>query len=499
MKERKLQMDNSTVQQPQNKPRKFIELPGKNKDRTLEAACYGNSRLGSLLDYFIYGANLEAERRNLDESCKVVTLTRKHKDIFDTLKKLKFNISRKTFIRYIGLLNQWGYVLSQPYGKTFEVCAEPILNAVNNPPQKDDIQKSCNVVDEKSKVVDEEKVTLRKKVEELQKKVEEGDKKVYLLQQKVDLLSHLQHLEPYVEQLVKLAQSTQENPYSNYTSNNLVITKNVPIGTTDETAKLPEQEDKQEINDANTTPSLTSARPTDTNMGSNRNGNSDRNADNSTSSSNKRDNKTIEQMTSLIVNPTTKENSTGSGSSEDTAKEEKNNIGGMTTRKRKYRQKTSETVEGPSQEPLPGIKEPKLSEEAKQVWDIWCDMPWNKGVQPKLTKTAADHCETLAKVGITREIMFKVRNFARSKKNYPDGRYEGKAWFLGHVVIEYPKWKSAQMCEEDDKESNILSFQQRHTPGVARSSYDDENYVDDTFYGQNLSLNNKVLARGATV
>jgi|SRR5882762_265824 len=96
----------------------------------------------------------------------------------------------------------------------------------------------------------------------------------------------------------------------------------------------------------------------------------------------------------------------------------------------------------PLQKPLPKLEEPALSEAGRRVWDIWLDMPWNKGIPPKLTETAAQHCETLSKVEISKDIIFKVLNFA--KKNDRNGFYEGKSKELGHVVSEYSRWKSAQ-------------------------------------------------------
>jgi hypothetical protein len=99
-------------------------------------------------------------------------------------------------------------------------------------------------------------------------------------------------------------------------------------------------------------------------------------------------------------------------------------------------------VTEPLQKPLPKLDDPKMSEEARAVWNVWIDMPWNKAIPPKLTVTAAEHCETLSKVLITQDIMFKVRNFAA--KNDRNGFYKGKSWELGHVVSEYSRWKSAE-------------------------------------------------------
>ena len=79
---------------------------------------------------------------------------------------------------------------------------------------------------------------------------------------------------------------------------------------------------------------------------------------------------------------------------------------------------------------------------ARRVWDIWLDMPWNKAIPPKLTETAAKHCETLSQVEISKDIIFKVLNFA--KTNDRNGFYDGKSKELGHVVSEYSRWKSVE-------------------------------------------------------
>lgn len=220
---------------------------------------------------------------------------------------------------------------------------------------------------------------------------------------------------------------------------------NVPIGTADETAKLTEQKNNQEIVDANSSSLLTSTRPNTANLDSMPD--SQPNGDHHTCVDTPHATKQVEHQTRTD--------------------DVKIPIAGTTTRKRKYSKKTSDTTEGPSQELLPGLKEPNLSEKARRVWDIWCQMPWNQGIKLKLTKTAAEHCEELANVEITVDIMFKVKNFATSKKNDVKGYYQGKAWQLGNVVKEYPRWRSSQIGNSGDEESseadNVISFQRKQT------------------------------------
>lgn len=91
--------------------------------------------MGYLLEYFLTEASWELERQNLDESCKVVVLTRSHKDIFE---KVKVNISHKSLIEFLKTFNEWGFVLNERYSKLYTVQADPIREAMYNP-------KSCKV------------------------------------------------------------------------------------------------------------------------------------------------------------------------------------------------------------------------------------------------------------------------------------------------------------------------------------------------------------------
>lgn len=242
------------TEQPK-KRKSIVQFPERGKARCLEAICYGNDRIAGLLDYFIYGADLEAEHQKLEEGCKVVTFTRKHKDI---LEKLKFNISRKTLIRYLDLLDKWGYVSSATYSRIFTVNGDKIQEALANPPRKSPRKpratKSCKVENEsEQKVVDlsqennpttlqlleiiqklEQKVVdLEQKVEslqpsnvvDLQLKVVELQQMVVNLQQKVDILSTLQ---PSLSPLAESDEGHNFDPYSNNSNNHNITVINIP-------------------------------------------------------------------------------------------------------------------------------------------------------------------------------------------------------------------------------------------------------------------------------
>ena len=368
--------------QPPEKRKGIIQFP-KDKMRSLEAACYGNSRIGRLLDYFIYGANLEAERHGLEESCKVVTLTRKQKDIFE---KLNFNISRKTFIGYIHLLNEWGYVSSEPYGKVFTVNGEAIQTAIDNPPA----EKSCNVVVKKQKVVDPEKVVLEEKVVILQQKVEVLEEKVVKLQLFVEEITTLQHgIPPAAES----DEGHNFSPTSNY-SNIRVITSSCSSEQTDET--------------------------------------------------------TASQSLQEHALPEKKEPPPHKQTEDASIP-----IADVTTEKRTNRSRKRNT-EPLAQKPLPKLEEPYISEKGRTVWDVWLKMPWNK-IAPPLTRVAVSHCETLATIDFSEDVLWKVINYAR--KNDNNGYYGGRAIQLGDVVREYPKWSNAQHTQGSGTQVEVVDME----------------------------------------
>lgn len=362
--------------EPTEKRKGIIQFP-KDKIRCLETACHGNNRIGRLLDYFIYGANLEAERHGLEESCKVVTLIRKQKDIFE---KLNFNISRKTFIGYIRLLNEWGYVSSEPYGKVFTVNGEAIQAALDTPPD----EKSCSVVVKKPKVVDSEKVVLEQKVVELQQKVEVLEQKVVKLQHFVEEISTLQH---GIRPLPESDEGHHFSPTSNYS------------------------------NISNRTSS--SIEPTDKPTAS-----------------------TLQENQSPL--PVSQEENQSPYQEKEETQEP------QPSEKQATKGKRSKKTSIPQNE-LSKLDEPILSEKAKAVWDVWLKMPWNK-IVPKLTTIATGHCETLALVEFSEEILWKVVNYAR--KNDKNGFYDGRGIQLGDIVREYPKWSNEQIT----RDSHIISF-----------------------------------------
>jgi hypothetical protein len=209
-------MSNGTTQQESPGKRSIFHISKKDKPRRLEGACYGNAKAGSLLDYFAYGVEKEIDYGRQDEGCKVVTLQRIHKDIME---KLPFNVCEKTLIRLLNLLNEWGYVTSEPYSRDFTVYGEKIQEGLKNPPkrperpyydrhpQKDSKDKGCTST---TLQPSEEKVVVSTNVVEVNKKVVTLQDKVVELQQKVDTFTTLQ---PHLEALVELYEAHKSDLY----------------------------------------------------------------------------------------------------------------------------------------------------------------------------------------------------------------------------------------------------------------------------------------------
>lgn len=114
------------------------------------------------------------------------------------------------------------------------------------------------------------------------------------------------------------------------------------------------------------------------------------------------------------------------------------------TAKRSTKKKSS-NGENPKQKELPHQEEPHISGKAKEVWDLWLKMPWNK-LRPPLTETAAKHCENLATVDITETILWEIIRYIRDNDN--NGYYKKRAIQLGDLVREYPKWSNAQHTQK---------------------------------------------------
>lgn len=111
---------------------------------------------------------------------------------------------------------------------------------------------------------------------------------------------------------------------------------------------------------------------------------------------------------------------------------------------RKNSKKPQETVTQPSLPQEPERQEPALSERAQAVFDEWCKQPWFKGVPPKLTESAINHCEKLAKYETlpTVDEMVKARHWYQKK--YP----KRQGWYLGNFADAYPQWLSESYQDE---------------------------------------------------
>ncbi len=171
-----------------------------NRD-SLTRACQGNERMASVLDYFLFEGSWEIDRQKLPEGCKVVEFIRKHAQI---LKRLTFNLSRKSLIGYLDTLNAWGFVNSEKFHNHYIVHFDTVQAAIDEPPatkeRKSRTRKGCKV---EAITTEDNASTLVQKVELLQRKVEELQRKVELLQ---PLGCNSSTLQPAFNALVEMLQ-----------------------------------------------------------------------------------------------------------------------------------------------------------------------------------------------------------------------------------------------------------------------------------------------------
>lgn len=202
--------------------------------------CRNNQNIASLLDYFVYEASKEAP----DESRKVVTITREHKDILEALAKNNCNICQKSLDRYIDLLNAWNMVRSVRYKKDYTVDFAAIQQAIDNPPpiqpRKKAVRRARNQssrLQEKSRQLEESRnVTTftevdretAEKVDNLSAEVVMLQEKVVMLQEKCRKLSEISRnittLQHAFETLVSFVQEHFSNPP-------LITISNIPLIT----------------------------------------------------------------------------------------------------------------------------------------------------------------------------------------------------------------------------------------------------------------------------
>lgn len=100
-----------------------------------------------------------------------------------------------------------------------------------------------------------------------------------------------------------------------------------------------------------------------------------------------------------------------------------------------------------------------------------------------------DSCNTLIEKGVTTfEKLESLKKFVKQIPFYAD-----KTLNLKNLVKELPGWAQKQekkpvMAGFRDLSAYNRTMQQQYSkPNVARSSYDDPDFVDDTFYGKNIT------------
>ena len=352
-------------QQTSQKNKWAVQFPPNEKvtrfgRESLNKACYGNDRIGSLLNYFIYQAGYEIKQQSLPESCNVVVFARKLNEI---LERLNFDLSKKTLIRYLDLLNEWGYVGSERYQKVYTVNLEAIQTAINTPPDKPKrpaYNRNANKKSCKSTTLQpttNETVELRGKVEELQQKVDYLQQKVDQLHQIVDNLSTLQ---PLLTPCIQAPGGTQSEPHRNLELHRISIEEgtygaNAPVVTDQHTSSLFPENELPPLETMEPEPPVSP------------NGSNGKNPD--------KPNK-----------PAGKEKGKGKG-----------NV----------------TNDPPAAKPKTGLD--AHTEQEKAFWALWLNADQNKKVPPPYKDSAFDHIKTLAPQITTQEQMDSLVTFSREK------------------------------------------------------------------------------------
>jgi hypothetical protein len=122
-----------------------------------------------------------------------------------------------------------------------------------------------------------------------------------------------------------------------------------------------------------------------------------------------------------------------------------------------------------SQETKP--EEVILTEEEQQVYDLACQR-FFIARPPEITSTVKEHCAKMAKAGIaTLEHIKDLERIARQEQ-----RLGNKPIYLGNLVRGLNGWLQMQNAPV----SLIVSTERK--AGHVYSSYDDPDYVDDSFY-----------------
>lgn len=132
----------------------------------------------------------------------------------------------------------------------------------------------------------------------------------------------------------------------------------------------------------------------------------------------------------------------------------------------------------PSQESFSEEEKPEevveLSPEEQAIYDFGRETIF-KVKPPKITPTVKRHCAKIAKAGIkTLEQMISLVALAKQEQNF-------KTLHLGNLVNALNGWLLTQQFASIDPSPTQSPTAKA---GTARSSYDDDDYVDDTFYKQ---------------
>jgi hypothetical protein len=167
--------------------------------RSLIAACRGNKRRADILDQFLLAGSWKVSNLKLPAG-EAVEISKSHEEI---RAKLPYTVSNSTLVADLDALNEWGFVLSERYGRTFTVQFKEIQAAMDNPPPVEKKPRGKHAT--KRKQTESSNIRTFSKVEH-----SEVSKVSNLELSRSDLLAKVSKLEDYVLKLEEKVLTLEE-------------------------------------------------------------------------------------------------------------------------------------------------------------------------------------------------------------------------------------------------------------------------------------------------
>jgi hypothetical protein len=464
----------------------------------LTSACRGHNNKGVVLNYFIFEASREAKKKGINkDEVEYVEIERTQEQIIEGVHGA--TQSKKTINLYTKQFQEWGFVDADSYHHKYKVYFKNIQAAVDSPPPIDSPKprgahakkdgEGTNDTNGKNAISPDSKNTI----------CNHEDEMVKMRFQMVNLASEMVKMSFEIAKLrngqscedasgdasshifdplesIRLLESIKENIY---VSNDTSHTQNPPTFS----SQLGENDETPEGNADTSMASVHDTAPA--------------HSDNPVS-----DNTNIDT---------------------DVQKEIKDtpfHIDGLTTRKHVSKGKKRKSKAEPSLTDTTPIPPPEKPSEDEPWTPLTCmkladyyrgsvlaknnrkGSDYQKAVEAAIALVNQQH-KTYQEVDVVFRFMLCLDK-GKEGEVYDDW-WEGKVvdlWHLEkHCTGKLREMQIKKMELSQELNDNVTPFRQPAGAYTNKtkvlSSYDDPNYVDDTFYGQNLTLEKALVARGA--